>query len=461
MSQAAAKGASMSDLPRYKAEMGPTPAATQFNLDLKAAGVDTYNFGQGAEQDSPKAIVQEIISRKLKGFKTQQEVNAYVEQLFNLSPIYNTLGASPDAKEATSEWLSRMFGIKGTAGLFPNNGRAFLGHGWSWLAQNCREAMQPNPCVLVPNTRWPMIDAQTKRKGLGLVDYQMGQTGIAEQIEESLSNGQGRTIAAVYINSPHNPTGMVVTPEEMKRVMAVLEKFNTDEKWLAARGGVKVALCIDNPYFHALQRNTSNSTPGYLDAGLAEVLQPNTATPWYAPFSFSKALATAERGATAFIAHPNVYSQLSKIITEDSGPAHDKNFMGVMAQIFAPEFDTAVLSYFSDLREKYIANHGTLKRVFGDAVVDWDGSMTCLIEVSDDMFGRQVTGAKTGTRTIAKLDDFIEFLGQEYGVVTVNNTMKSGPSYLRIALAAKPDKFAEGAELMAQALKLVQSSPKI
>ncbi|MBI1327958.1 MAG: aminotransferase class I/II-fold pyridoxal phosphate-dependent enzyme [Alphaproteobacteria bacterium] len=449
-----------STLPRYKAEMGPTPAATRFNEELIEAGYKTYNFGHGAEQESPEDVASEILSRKFGLLPTSEELRAYVKEILSLKPKYNQLGGAVSTKQATADWLKRFFGIEGTVGLFPTNGRAMLGHGWSWLAQLAREAMQPNPCVLVPNTRWPMIDAQTKRKGLALVDYQMGAEGLAEQIEEALTNSQGRTITAVYINSPHNPTGMIVTPEEMGRVMTVLEKFNTNEEWLKARGGVKVALCIDNPYFHALQRS-ANPRQGYLDAGLANVLRPDTATPWYAPFSFSKALASAERGVTAFIAHPETYLAFSKIINEDLGPAHDKHFFSeMMAKIFAPEFDEAVLEYFADLREKYIANHATLKRIFGDAVVQWDGSMTCLVEVSDDMFGRQVTG-KTGTRIIKDLNDFIEFAGQEEGIVVVNNTMKTGPSYLRFAFATQPDRFAEGAEKLDGLYKLVMGSPKI
>jgi len=268
---------------------------------------------------------------------------------------------------------------------------------------------------------------------------------MVDQID-SFINGGSKDVAAVYFNFPHDPTGMHNTFDENKKIMDVMEAANT-----AGRNIVRID---DIPYFGGCDQREGSAQP-YLQVGYKDVLTADSKTLWAAVFRFSKAFGTANPGFTRMVTHPENAGEGSKRVTRSTGLAYVPEFFEHLAEILKEENDAEVRAHFAALNVKYKQNRKSLEEMFGDMVIDGDPGMTSLIAVPDEAFGRDVVCADGQTRTMADLNDIIEYLGN-MGVVTVNN----GGNLLRLAQAVHAEKFVEGITRLKTALDTIQSSPK-
>ena len=404
-----------------KRELSPTAAAVQFFNAIPSA----INLGQGREVDDPEGKIGDLLKADLK-----------TSCKYNSAP-----GGEMALRESAAEWVKRFIGIPATAQttfLIQQLGREGLGHAMKVAALK----NDPDSITILPDTRWPMVDEKLQDERLSAQEYKVQRTGMADEIEGLIKNAD-KTVASVYFNFPHNPTGMFITESENKKIMAVLDAANDKD--------AHIVRIDDIPYFGGCDQQ--DSIP-YLKVGYEGVLTEESKTPWTAIFSFSKAFGTANPGFTIMVVHPSLAADVSKRLTRTTGLAYVPQFFEHMAEIFKPENDKEVLAHFAALNKKYKTNRAALEKALGNMVLEGDPGMTSLIEVPEELFGRAVECSDGQVRTMTDLNDIIEFLGNE-GVITVNN----GGRLLRLAQAAHPDQFVEGINRLKAAMDKIRNSP--
>lgn len=404
-----------------KRELSPTAAAVQFFNAIPSA----INLGQGREVDDPEGKIGDLLKADLK-----------TSCKYNSAP-----GGEMALREAAAGWVERFMGIPATGAttfLIQQLGREGLGHAMKVAALK----NDPGSLMILPDTRWPMVDEKMEDERLDAIEYKIQRAGMAEEID-GLIQKNGKKISCVYFNFPHNPTGMHITREENQKVMDVLEAANAS--------GNTIVRIDDIPYFGGCDQQ--DNAP-YLKLGYDGVLKADSKTPWAAIFSFSKAFGTANPGLTIMVVHPSLATEVSKRLTRTTGLAYVPQFFGHVAEILKPENDKEVLGHFAALNKKYKENRKALEAAMGNSVIEGDPGMTSLIEVPEELFGRTVTCSDGQARTMNDLNDIIEFLGNE-GVITVNN----GGRLLRLAQAAHPDQFVEGVNRLKAALDKIRNSP--
>ncbi len=404
-----------------KRELSPTAAAVQFFNAIPSA----VNLGQGREVDDPEGKIGDLLKADLK-----------TSCKYNSAP-----GGEMALREAAAGWIERFMGIPATAAttfLIQQLGREGLGHALKVAALK----KEPGSIAILPDTRWPMVDEKLEDERLGAAEYKVQRKGMAEEIDTIIQKN-GKKVSSLYLNFPHNPTGMHITADENKKIMGVLEAANAS--------GNTIVRIDDIPYFGGCNQNAEAP---YLQLGYDGVLSAESKTPWAAIFSFSKAFGTANPGMTIIVVHPSIAAEVSKRLTRTTGLAYVPAFFDHFAEILKPENDKDVLAHFAALNKKYKINRKALEEAMGNMVLEGDPGMTSLVEVPEELFGRTVSCADGQDRTMNDLDDIIEFLGNE-GVITVNN----GGRLLRLAQAAHPDQFVDGVNRLKAALDKIRNSP--
>lgn len=407
-----------------KRELSPTAAAVQFFNAIP----DAVNLGQGREVDEPAGRLGALLKAELKS-----------SSKYNSAP-----GGEMAVREAAAAWMARFLGLPAQGAntfVIQQLGREGLAHAMKAAALKHEAGAK----IIVPETRWPMVDEIAGDERMPMVEYKVVRDGLSEEIEKAI--GAGGDIAAAYFNYPHNPTGMHITAQENKKVMAALDSANA--------AGKNILRIDDLPYFGGCPQNAGGKKP-YLEVGYDGILDPEGKTLWIAIMSFSKAFGCANPGMSVLVVHPAIAAELSKRLTRTTGLAYVPDYFDHVREIFGEDNDAAVLEHFAALNKKYIANRKALEDAFGDRVQDGDPGMTSLLKVPAELFGRAVTCADGDVRTMADLNDIIEFLGNE-GVITVNN----GADLLRLAQAAHPDKFAEGVARLKAAFDKILHSPAV
>ncbi len=420
----------------------PTKASTDLFNALKAAGADVINLGQGRETAEFAVLRAQLAASH----------NA-LNSAYNVTP--------DDVFAAASLWLTRFLGIEtqnSTSFAMQTLGREGLDESLRLIAKQW--GYGANTAVLMPDTSWPMVPDLLQDYGLTSVPYNMQRGQYAANIAAALA--ANNNIAAVYLNSPHNPTGLRLTATDFAEIFAVLDAHNSSPAMRAL--GKKVTLILDNPYFHAASAGQSS----LLDFG-GEAFKLERITPWVSVQSFSKAWGTAQPGFTLLCCHPSLAKAFNTRLTRTVMLSYDKNFYGAILHCLQPAQDAACLSHFSDLRQKYVQNRAALEAAFGvnkpspATCLDGDAGMTALLRLdSNQFFNRQVSGKDNKPMTLANTNDLIEWLANKAGVVTVNNGLDSeGNALLRLAAAAQPAQYAQAVQRLQNAFAEVQAAPKV
>ena len=437
----------LSAIPCLDRTLGPTPGATLFYRQLNAycasRNLPAYNFGQGAEIDQPQGRIAAILAEPAATTTT---------------PTYPVNGGSETVRQAMAAWVKRMFGIDATAAntfVFGTQGRASLDTVFKLMAYEARQKNVQKPALLLGDTHWPMLDQHMRFLGLEHVPYQMRSDNFPQAVLDALAADAEGRILGVYVNSPDNPTGIQRNAAQIKALMDGLENINKARK---DSNRPLARMIFDTPYFMSCAQRDADA-PSLLDTSFDGVLDnAGMLTPWYVDISFSKAYGFATPGLHTVIAHPAHAKSFADIVNTVYGNALEVSFADKVARILAPENDIEALAHFAMLRDKYTRNKETLAQYFGDYIVDGQPNMTCLMQLPEDFFGRAVKGKVVDqTYTINDMNDFLEYCGWEKNVVFVNN----GGRLARIAMAMKPEKFAQGAALLREAFDTVYNAEKI
>ena len=428
-------------------DASPTTASTNLYNALVAAGAKPVNLGQGRE------IVELPLLQKLT-------IEAF-EQAIKGGKLVNSKYGSPSAElnAASAAWLKRIMNVdtsKDTTFTIENQGRGGLYAAFHLMASGA--GFRKDGRVIVPETSWPMVSDQLNDFQLKPAFYPMARGRYADHIRTQLE-AHGDAVVGVYVNSPHNPTGTLLTRADFEAIFAVLNAANSGAA-LERRGGRRIGLVMDNPYPHAAPEIMRGGQRG-LDTGLDSFRQ-DQATPWFMPVSASKFFGTAEPGFTMIATHAAYAKPLAARLMRSVGIGFFSPYFRALTTTLQPANDSVVLDHFAKLRAKYIANRGALKSALDAAVVDGDPGMTALVTIDPgDFEGRLLPGRGDELFPIDDLNDAIEYLANRHGVITVNNGMDSaGRALLRLAAAEEPANYKTGIERLAAGFGEMRKAPR-
>ncbi|HLI34686.1 MAG TPA: pyridoxal phosphate-dependent aminotransferase [Terriglobia bacterium] len=185
--------------------VSPTFAVVQKATKLKASGIDVVDFGAG-EPDfpTPENIKQAAIRA--------------VEQNFTK---YTPTGGIAELKQAIVERHARDFG----SNYQPEECLVTVG-GKQAIFEAVAAVINPGDEVILPAPYWVSF--------LDIVNYAGGRVVTLETREdegfalraEAVEKLVTPKTRILVVNSPNNPTGAVVPPEEMQKLLALAERRN-------------------------------------------------------------------------------------------------------------------------------------------------------------------------------------------------------------------------------------------
>ena len=207
---------------------------------LKAAGKDVVELEIG---DSP---FDSTTSAKAAGVEAIQKNQSH----------YCPSPGIPEFREAAARFVSREFGIPAEAK------NIVAGPGAKVFEQFfCEAFLDPGDGVLVFGPYFPTYLPNIERRGARAVVRPLRQ---ANQFRPDITDverflAEDRSPRAIFLNSPHNPTGGVATQSDLKRIADLVR-------------GKNVAVFSDEPYCHMVWKGKHASIlaePGMLDQAVA------------------------------------------------------------------------------------------------------------------------------------------------------------------------------------------------
>ncbi|HEU0117853.1 MAG TPA: pyridoxal phosphate-dependent aminotransferase [Alphaproteobacteria bacterium] len=423
----------------------PTAASASLRKKLSDAGADMIDLGQGREQvEWP--LAKEALSQ-MNGF--------------NINSDYNSSPAALNAIAAN--WIRRMLHVEATPNTtfsIQQTGRNGLDAAFHVIAQSPPTTHSE---MLMPEMYWPMIDTTLKRAGLRPHFYKMEPGQYAKDIEIQLES-YGDRIAGIYLNSPHNPSGQIMTSQDIADIFAVVNEYNNAHN-LRYRHNHKVGIVMDNPYAHVCPEKMEGNTRS-LDTGL-EAFTLDQITPWMMPISMSKSFGMASPGFSLVAAHPEYTDALTENFMATSCISYSPQFFEAMKTLLGEDKADSTLDHFAGLREKYHVNRAALETAFGDAVLEGAPGMIGVVKVDlRDYIGKSVAKPDGSEFTIQNGHDLVEYLANKAGVATV--WQETEPSKLlkahrweglRLSAAETPERYAEGIHRVREGLAALNPQP--
>jgi aspartate aminotransferase len=293
---------------------------------LKAAGKDVVELEIG---DSP---FDSTASAKAAG----------VEAIQNNQSHYCPSPGIPEFREAAARFVKREFGIPAEAKDI------VAGPGAKVFEQFfCEAFLDPGDGVLVFGPYFPTYLPNIHRRGARAVVRPLRQANqfrpdIAD-IERFLA--EDRAPRAIFLNSPHNPTGGVATVEDVKRIADLVR-------------GKNVAVFSDEPYCHMVWKGKHSSIlaqPGMLDQCVAA-------------FTFSKSYSMSGWRLGFAVAGAPIADAIAKMIntTLSCTPTLVQLAGAAALERDQPERDAAMLKF----REKVDLLTAGLNRIDGFRTLD-------------------------------------------------------------------------------------------
>lgn len=176
-----------------------TLIAAQVAADLRARGIDVIDLSVG-EPD----------------FDTPEFIKAYVaEGLDKGLTKYTSTAGTADFRRSIADFYAARFGAE----IEPIEIAATLG-GKQALFNAASTLLNPGDDVLIPKPYWvtfPAIAAFCRANSVFIETEETDFILTAAEVERSMT---ART-KLLIINSPNNPTGRVIPPEEMQRIVEV------------------------------------------------------------------------------------------------------------------------------------------------------------------------------------------------------------------------------------------------
>ena len=208
-------------IPRIAAALGPTldflvdPELEQMSSDPEVA-----NFAVGNPQDMP---LPELVSAIRDALEPKHK-NWFAYKM-----------NEPASQRAIAAAISRRLDID-----FPARLICVTNGGFGAIAASLRAVAGPGDEVMFISPPWFFYEALILAAGAEAVRVKMRPPSFELDVDAIAATLTERT-AAVLINTPHNPTGRIYTPDELERLATVLKRWSD-------RRGRPVYLLSDEPY---------------------------------------------------------------------------------------------------------------------------------------------------------------------------------------------------------------------
>jgi aspartate aminotransferase len=169
----------------------------------------------------------------------------------------------PELRAAAAEYVREEYGLDVTAD------HVVVGPGAKNFEQLfCEAFLNPGDGVLVFSPHFPTYPANIERRGARVVlarleaakDFRPDTARVRRFLEEDPSPG------AIFLNSPHNPTGGVATLEDLRAIAELLHEVGE------GRRGRSIALFSDEPYDRMVWKGRHHSpleVPGMMERAVA------------------------------------------------------------------------------------------------------------------------------------------------------------------------------------------------
>ena len=377
-----------------KLEVSPTVAMAQRAQALKALGVRVYNFTVGEpDQPTPDAIVAAACEAMRAG-RTK----------------YAPAAGIPELRAAVVERYRLDHGTS----FAPEQVTVTVG-GKQALAQLYTAILDRGSEVVVPTPHWPTFAEAARIAGGKPVLLPLTERNGFRLTAHSLSRAIGPRTRAILVNSPCNPTGAVVDPEELVKIAR-----------LARRRGI--FMILDDTYAHLTVRREASPTLEEVAAAAGDNLAvAGTMSKAYCMTGWRVGWVIGSRTVAAACAALN---------------SHCIQSPTTFVQVAAARALTGSQKAVRDLAAEYRRRMGTLQ-----PAVDALPGVTC-----PEPEGGFYLFPNVESRLSNEVPDTVALaarLLEEKGVAVVPGEGFGAPGYFRLSLASSLDDLREGVRRMA------------
>lgn len=213
----------------------------------------------------------------------------------------------PEFREALAQNYAKEFGVPVTAE------NIVVGPGAKVFEQFfCEAFVEPGDAVLVFTPEFPTYEPNIARRSARMVRSTLRQENEfrpnLNEIEDFIKNEPNAR--AIFLNSPHNPTGGVATKDDLRELANLIR-------------GREIALLSDEPYCHMIWRG-SHHTPlaedGIMDQSVAA-------------YTFSKSYSMSGWRVGYAVTSPRIATMLAKMINTSLSCVPPITQMAAMAAI--------------------------------------------------------------------------------------------------------------------------------
>jgi aspartate aminotransferase len=184
-------------------EVSPTVAMAQRAAARRASGKDVLDFSVGEpDQPSPPHVVA-AAKRALEAGRTKYAPAAGVAEL--RAAVANRYRADFGSTFATEEVAITVGGKQA-------------------LYLTCRALLGSGDEMVIPTPHWPTFSEAVRLAGAKPVLLRTKDKEGFAVTARLIAKGLTSKTKAVLVNSPSNPTGAVVAPEEMRKILALAKK---------------------------------------------------------------------------------------------------------------------------------------------------------------------------------------------------------------------------------------------
>jgi aspartate aminotransferase len=190
------RGGSATDLARRVAriETSPTQAMSLRAAALKARGEHVLDFSVGEPDQPTPAHISAAATAALEAGRTR----------------YTPSGGLPELRDAVAYRYKRDFKV----GFAPEE-VAIAAGGKHALYAVCQALLEAGDEVVIPSPYWPTFGEAVRLAGARPILVPAQEKDSFQVTARMISKATSRRTKAVILNSPNNPTGAVVAPDDL------------------------------------------------------------------------------------------------------------------------------------------------------------------------------------------------------------------------------------------------------
>ena len=184
-------------------EISPTVAMAQRAAARRASGKDVLDFSVGEPDQPTPAHVVAAATRALEAGRTR----------------YAPAAGLPELRTAVASRYRADYGSP-----FATEEVAITVGGKQALYLTCRSLLGPGDEMVIPTPHWPTFSECVRLAGAKPVLVHAREKDGFAVTARLVAKGLTSKTKAVLVNSPSNPTGAVIAPEEMRKILALAKR---------------------------------------------------------------------------------------------------------------------------------------------------------------------------------------------------------------------------------------------